>query len=142
MTPNRPEILRERGGSLEDEFFCREDQRLMERLRGEGGESTREALAKASGITKPAVLDRLMELGIRAETVAALSVSRWRVSARPTPRILSRTEQGRARTEEGGAEGDLRQVKDRIVAKQRNSIRKVSSLWWRSSYVNAARKSR
>jgi hypothetical protein len=34
-------------------------------------EATREALAKA--ITKPAVLERLMELGIRAETVAALS---------------------------------------------------------------------
>jgi hypothetical protein len=30
MTPNTPEILRERGRSLEDEFFRREDQRLME----------------------------------------------------------------------------------------------------------------
>jgi uncharacterized membrane protein YebE (DUF533 family) len=72
MTPNTPEILRERGRSLEDEFFRREDQRLMERLRGlRAAEATREALAKA--ITKPAVLERLMELGIRAETVAALS---------------------------------------------------------------------
>jgi hypothetical protein len=75
MTPNSPEILGDRGRSLEDEFFRREDQRLMQRLNElKAAETTREALAKASGITKPAVLDQLMELGIRAETVAALSV--------------------------------------------------------------------
>ena len=75
MTPNPPEILRDRGRSLEDEFFRREDQRLMERLRTlSGAEATREALGKASGITKETVLDNLMELGIRAETVAALSI--------------------------------------------------------------------
>jgi hypothetical protein len=32
MTPNSPEILRDRGRNLEDEFFSRENQRLMERL--------------------------------------------------------------------------------------------------------------
>lgn len=75
MTPNTPEILRDRGRSLEDEFFRREDQRLMKRLNElKAAEATREALAKASGITTPAVLDELMELGIRAETVAALSI--------------------------------------------------------------------
>ena len=75
MTPNPPEILRDRGRSLEDEFFRREDRRLMERLSElRAAEATREALGKASGITKPAVLDKLMELGIRAETVAALSI--------------------------------------------------------------------
>ena len=74
MTPN-PEVLRDRGRSLEDEFFRREDQRLMNRLSElKAAETTREALAKASGISKPAVLDKLMELGIRAETVAALSI--------------------------------------------------------------------
>jgi hypothetical protein len=75
MTPNPPEILRERGRSLEDEFFRREDKRLMERLgQLQAAEATREALSKASGITKPAVLDKLMDLGVRAETVAALSI--------------------------------------------------------------------
>lgn len=75
MTSNSPEILRDRGRSLEDEFFRREDQRLMERLKElKATETTRDALAKASGITKPAVLDKLMELGIHAETVAALAI--------------------------------------------------------------------
>jgi hypothetical protein len=75
MTPNPPEILRDRGRSLEDEFFRREDKRLMERLSElKAAEASREALGKVSGITKPAVLDKLLELGIRAETVAALSL--------------------------------------------------------------------
>jgi hypothetical protein len=75
MTPNPPEILRDRGRSLEDEFFRREDKRLIEQLTAlRAVEATREALGKASGITKPAVLDKLIGLGIRAETVAALSI--------------------------------------------------------------------
>jgi hypothetical protein len=75
MTPNEPEILRDRGRSLEDEFFRREDQRLLQRLNElRAAEATREALAKASGITEPAVLQKLVELGIKAETVAALSL--------------------------------------------------------------------
>jgi hypothetical protein len=75
MTLNSPEILRDRGKALEDEFFRREDQRLIGRLNElKAAEATREALAKASGITNPAVLDELMALGIRAETVAALSI--------------------------------------------------------------------
>jgi hypothetical protein len=75
MTPENPEILRDRGRSLEDEFFRREDQRLLARLTElKAAETTRAALAKASGITEAAVLDALLGLGIRAETVAALSV--------------------------------------------------------------------
>jgi hypothetical protein len=70
-----PEILRDRGRALEDEFFRREDQRLIKRLSElKAAETTRDALAKASGITEPAVLDRLVQLGIRAETLAALAV--------------------------------------------------------------------
>jgi hypothetical protein len=73
--PDSPDILRDRGRSLEDEFFRREDQRLIKRLTElKAAEATREALAKASGITTPAVLDRLLQLGLHAETVAALSV--------------------------------------------------------------------
>ena len=75
MSPQDPEILRDRGKSLEDEFFRREDQRLIKRLAElKAAETTREGLAKASGITNPAVLDKLMGLGIRPETVAALSI--------------------------------------------------------------------
>src|SRR6185503_4624102 len=75
MTPNSPEILRDRGRSLEDEFFHREDKRLIQQLAAlRAAEATREALGQASGITAPAVLDKLVELGIRAETVAALSI--------------------------------------------------------------------
>ncbi len=74
MAPHSPEILRDRERALEDEFFRREDQRLVERLKElRGTASTREALAKASGISDPAVLDTLLAHGIKAETVAALS---------------------------------------------------------------------
>jgi len=75
MAPDSPEILRDRGQSLEDEFFRREDQRLRAKLNDlKTVEATREALAKASGITRPEVLDKLLSLGIKAETVAALSI--------------------------------------------------------------------
>lgn len=75
MTSNSPEILRDRGRSLEDEFFRRQDKRLLERLAELNvARATREELAKASGITDPAVLDKLTQLGIRAQTVAALSL--------------------------------------------------------------------
>jgi hypothetical protein len=75
MAPHDPEILRDRGKSLEDEFFRREDQRLLARLQElQSAEMNREALAKASGITRPDVLDKLLQLGIRAETLAALSI--------------------------------------------------------------------
>jgi hypothetical protein len=75
MAPHDPEVLRDRGKSLEDEFFRREDQRLLARLQElQTAEMNREALAKASGITKTDVLDKLLQLGIRAETLAALSI--------------------------------------------------------------------
>lgn len=74
MASHSPEILRDRGRSLEEEFFRREDQRLIERRKElKAAEVTREALVKASGLTRTEVLDKLIALGIRAETVAALS---------------------------------------------------------------------
>ncbi|TAJ11277.1 MAG: hypothetical protein EPO68_14650 [Planctomycetota bacterium] len=75
MTSTEPQSPSGRGQSLEDEFFRREDVRLLERLKQkQATESAREGLAKATGIASPQVLDKLMELGIRAETVAALSI--------------------------------------------------------------------
>jgi hypothetical protein len=70
-----PEILADRGKALEDEFFRKQDQRLIEKLKAmKASEASREALAQASGIKNEAVLRKLEDLGVRAETVAALSV--------------------------------------------------------------------
>jgi hypothetical protein len=74
MAPD-PEILRERGRTLEEEFFRREDARLVEQLRHAAQrETAREALGRASGIKNPQVLDQLVDLGIRPATVTALSL--------------------------------------------------------------------
>ena len=70
-----PEILRDRGRSLEDEFFHREDARLKAKLREAAErEGAREALARASGIKNPQIIDRLISLDVRPETVTALSL--------------------------------------------------------------------
>jgi hypothetical protein len=75
MAPQDPEVLRDRGKSLEDEFFRREDQRLIQKLEQiRAAQTNREALAKAAGITNPAVVEKLLELGVKAETVAALAL--------------------------------------------------------------------
>jgi hypothetical protein len=75
MASESPEVLRDRGRSLEDEFFRREDKRLLARLNDlKAAELDREALAGASGITNPGILDTLLRLGIKAETVTALSI--------------------------------------------------------------------
>ena len=68
-------ILGDRVKTLEDEFFRREDQRLMDRLRElKQNEITRDALAKASGISNQVILDKLLDLGIRPEIVGALAI--------------------------------------------------------------------
>jgi hypothetical protein len=70
-----PEILRDRGRSLEDEFFRQEDVRLKEKLRQTAErEGAREALARAAGIKNPVIVERLIALGVRPETVTALSL--------------------------------------------------------------------
>ena len=51
MTPSSPEILRDRLKELK------------------AAEATQEALAKASGITKPAILEELLKLGIRGRSL-------------------------------------------------------------------------
>ena len=67
--------LRDRGKSLEDAFFRRENDKLLARLQElRKTELNREELAKATGISKPEVLDRLLKLGIQTQTLAALSI--------------------------------------------------------------------
>jgi hypothetical protein len=67
--------LEERGRALEDEFFHKENERKLSALKQQlsAGE-TKEELAKASGMTDDAVLDKLVTLGLRGPTVAALSL--------------------------------------------------------------------
>ena len=68
-------ILGERGKTLEDEFFRKEDARLIEKLRElKAKEATREELSRVSGIKNAAILDRLIQLGVHAETLVALSI--------------------------------------------------------------------
>ena len=68
-------ILGERGKTLEDEFFRKEDARLIEKLRElKAKEATREELSRISGIKSTAILDRLIQLGVHAETLVALSI--------------------------------------------------------------------
>ncbi len=68
-------FLVKRGKALEDEFFHRENQRLLENLRQmKQMEESKEALAEASGIDNDAILESLLELKIRAQTLAALAI--------------------------------------------------------------------
>ena len=71
----RDEILGDRRKALEEEFFHKEDQKLREQLRAkEQQKKLKQALTDASGITREEGLARLIELGISAETVAALTL--------------------------------------------------------------------
>jgi hypothetical protein len=70
-----PQILGDKIRTLEDEFFRKEDQRLTARLKElRDREVSREALAKASGIKNPATIDKLLQLGIQADVLAALAI--------------------------------------------------------------------
>ncbi len=61
--------------SLEEEFFHREDQRLLARMRElREAETARETLSQATGLTNPAVLDKLLALKIQPEIIAALRI--------------------------------------------------------------------
>ncbi len=60
-------------GGLEEEFFRREDQRLLEQLRQrEAADAARTALAQATGIKNTVLLEKLRTLNIGPEIVAAL----------------------------------------------------------------------
>lgn len=66
--------LEKKASSLEDEFFRKEDQKLMARLRElEKVKETQAELAKVSGIKDEAVLKKLVALHIHPQTLAALA---------------------------------------------------------------------
>lgn len=69
------DFLDDRRKSLEDEFFHKENQKDMARFRAKLAQQTTKAeLRKASGMEDDAVLDKLVELGLSADTVTALSL--------------------------------------------------------------------
>jgi len=69
------DFLSDRKSALEESFFRRRDAELLEQMKKQlSSDSQRDALAAASGISDDAMLDRLIELKLNAETVAALSL--------------------------------------------------------------------
>jgi hypothetical protein len=63
------------GKKLEDSFFIQQDKELIEKQKAlKRMQETREALAEVSGIKNEAVLQKLVELEVRPETLAPLSV--------------------------------------------------------------------
>ena len=60
----REEFLGDRRKALEEEFFAKQNQRLLRQLREtRAAQATHEALAAASGITDAAVLAHLAAVG-------------------------------------------------------------------------------
>ncbi|MDD5673714.1 MAG: hypothetical protein PHC61_06110 [Chitinivibrionales bacterium] len=59
--------------SLEDAFFLQEDRKLVENLRAmRAMAETKEALRRISGIKNEAILQKLVDLNVRPETLASL----------------------------------------------------------------------
>lgn len=70
------EFLGDRRRALEEAFFAKQNEALLQRLRS--SETTRqaqEALARATGLTDAAALERLSALGITDATLAALALA-------------------------------------------------------------------
>ena len=69
------EFLGDRKKALEESFFAKENARLLDRMKAETKDKeTAEALANIAGISDAAVLDKLVDLGIEANTWAAISL--------------------------------------------------------------------
>jgi len=67
------EILREREQAFENQYFAKEDQRLLDQIREERAHmAEKQALTEATGISEDALLDKLIALGIGTGTWAAL----------------------------------------------------------------------
>jgi hypothetical protein len=67
--------LEERGRALENQFFDKENKAKIAAMKEKlDAQQTREELRKASGMSDDAVLDKLVELGLRSNTIAALSL--------------------------------------------------------------------
>jgi tellurite resistance protein len=69
------EFFGDRRRALEESFFAKRNQQLLEQLQEQvAAESQRASLSAASGISDPAVLDVLVSFGVEPATLAALSL--------------------------------------------------------------------
>lgn len=67
--------LEERGKALEDQFFEKENQEKLAVLKDKlDAQRSKDDLRKASGMTDDALLDKLVALGLKSNTIAALSL--------------------------------------------------------------------
>lgn len=70
------DALKERGNSLEEEFFRKQNAELVEKLRStHARDEARSQMIAASGIQDPALLDQLVEHGVTPATFAALTLA-------------------------------------------------------------------
>jgi uncharacterized membrane protein YebE (DUF533 family) len=70
------EPLEERRKALENSFFAKQEEKLLTELRAkQAAEFAQQHLVEASGISDETLIRRLIELGIAAETLAALSLA-------------------------------------------------------------------
>jgi hypothetical protein len=70
------EFLGDRRRALEESFFQKQDRLLMEKLKAKVEvDEKKQGLAAASGLQDDAVLQALVDLGIDAQTVAALTLA-------------------------------------------------------------------
>ena len=68
--------LEERGRALENQFYEKENQEKLSAMKHKlDAKASKDELRKASGMTDDAVLERLVALGLRANTIAALSLA-------------------------------------------------------------------
>jgi hypothetical protein len=69
------EYLGERKRALEEEFFRNQEQAVLNQLRAtQAQQSAHEALAVATGVRDPAVLDKLSALGITSDTLLSMGL--------------------------------------------------------------------
>jgi hypothetical protein len=67
--------LEERGRALEDQFYEKENAEKLAAMKSKlDTQRSKDELRKASGMTDEAVLDKLVHLGLKANTIAALSL--------------------------------------------------------------------
>lgn len=67
------DIFAERGRSLEEDYFRRKDRELVERMRqAAAAEQARAAMSAQTGLSDPALLQELQELGFSPDTVSLL----------------------------------------------------------------------
>jgi hypothetical protein len=67
--------LEERGRALENQFYEKENKEKLAAMKAKlDTQQSKDDLRKASGMTDDAVLDKLVHLGLSADTIAALSL--------------------------------------------------------------------